>query len=81
MKFRSDKIKIRYDVYIDEPICIYDEMTRDELIKNLLMKDEYIWKLEDKIKDLEKQISNKINKDFEDNKKTMSNIFNNLFKK
>lgn len=72
---------IKYDIYFDEPICIYDEMTRDELIKSLLTKDEYIWELEDKIKDLEKQISNKINKDFEDNKKMVANIFNNSIKK
>ena len=72
---------IRYDIYIDEPICIYDEMTRDELIKSLLTKDECIWDLEDKIKNLEKQISDKINKDFEDNKKMVANIFNNSIKK
>ena len=72
---------IKYDIYFDKPICIYDEMTRDELIKSLLTKDEYIWELEDKIKDLEKQISDKINKDFEDNKKMVANIFNNSIKK
>lgn len=72
---------IKYDIYFDEPICIYDEMTRDELIKSLLTKDEYIWDLEDKIKNLEKQISDKINKDFEDNKKMVANIFNNSIKK
>lgn len=72
---------IKYDIYFDEPICIYDEMTRDELIKSLLTKDVYIWDLEDKIKNLEKQISDKINKDFEDNKKMVANIFNNSIKK
>ena len=80
MKFRSDIMGIKYDIYFDEPICIYDEMTRDELIENLLIKDEYIWELEDKIKDLEKQISDKINKDFKDNKKLVADIFNNLIK-
>lgn len=59
-------------------ITEYDEFTKEELVSILLERDNYIDYLENRVNDLEDQIDDKINKDFEDNKKLASSILTNI---
>lgn len=73
-------MKLKADIYCSSAISIYDEMTRDELLETIFNQDDYILELELKIAELEKEKTNKINQDFQDNKKMIGNILNNLVK-
>ena len=61
-------------------ITVYDNYSREELISALLERDDYIDALENKINRLKQEQSDKIAKDFEDNKRLASNIIFNLIK-
>lgn len=61
-------------------ITVYDDYNREELINALLERDDYIDALESKIDRLKQEQSDKIAKDFEDNKRLASNIISNLVK-
>lgn len=52
--------------------------TYDELINYIIGLTKYIDTLEDKIDELEREKTDKINKDFEDNKKLVGEIINSL---
>lgn len=54
------------------------EYTRDELIEVIRNQDDYIAELEYEIKKLERKISDKIGKDYDENKCLVADLLTNL---
>lgn len=56
----------------------YDELDRDDLIKIILTQDNYINTLEEEIRQLKEEKTDKINSEFEQNKRFVSKFLTNL---